>query len=168
MLQCFQAVADQNTRTLILGSMPGRDSLNAGQYYAHGRNAFWPIMAELFGAMPENSYDKKLLTLKQNSIGLWDVIKQCRRKTSLDSAIEEKSIEVNNFSVFLQNHPKIFRICFNGVKAEQSFNRYVLASIHANHINFIRLPSTSPAHARMSFQQKLEVWKHTLKSDQQP
>jgi TDG/mug DNA glycosylase family protein len=166
MLLSFPPVADKNTSILILGSMPGRDSLNACQYYAHGRNAFWPIMAELFGVLPETPYDNKLHILQQNGIGLWDVIRQCRRETSLDSAIEEQSIKVNNFEAFLQNHPQINRICFNGAKAEQSFNKYVLPSIPAHQVNLVRLPSTSPANARMSFRQKLESWRNALNSGQ--
>lgn len=166
MLHSFPPVCDKNTEILILGSMPGKDSLTACQYYAHSRNAFWPIMAELFHAPSESSYKEWLLILLQNGIGLWDVIRQCRRKTSLDSAIEEQSIEVNDFPIFLQDHPQIFRICFNGAKAEQSFNRYVLSSIPEHQLDFVRLPSTSPANARMNFRQKLEAWRDALKIGQ--
>ena len=147
---------------MILGSMPGKDSLAAGQYYAHSRNAFWPIMAEICGALPALSYDERINALLSKGIGVWDVIKSCRRKTSLDAHIEEPSIVVNDFNSFIEKHPQLRLICFNGVKAEQTYKRYVDINLLAPSIELRRLPSTSPANARMNFKQKLEAWRKIL------
>ncbi len=162
MLHGFPPVSKEDIKTLILGSMPGKDSLAAGQYYAHGRNAFWPIMTEMYGASPALSYADRLKMLINNGIGLWDVIRSCKRKTSLDADIEETTIIVNDFSRFMKHHPQLLLICFNGAKAEQSFNRYVDNNLIPPSVEKIRLPSTSPANARMNFQQKLVAWRDVL------
>ncbi|MBM9603713.1 DNA-deoxyinosine glycosylase [Desulfopila inferna] len=163
MLHGFPPISGPACHTLILGSMPGRDSLDASQYYAHNRNAFWPIMGEIYGATPSLSYDQRRQTLVDNGISVWDVIKSCRRETSLDSAIEEESIAVNDFENFLADHPLLTRIFFNGAKAEQSFKRYVGHLLCTHGLSYLRLPSTSPANARMNFQQKLLAWSSALK-----
>lgn len=164
MLQCFPPISNPDITILILGSMPGNDSLKAGKYYAHPRNTFWPIMAELFKFQHTLSYGERLALLTSNGIGLWDVIGRCKRKSSLDSTIVESSIQVNDFSSFLKNHPRVTRIFFNGGKAEQSFRRYVVPTISTDAIALQRLPSTSPAHARMSYQEKRQVWREALLS----
>jgi hypoxanthine-DNA glycosylase len=142
--------------------MPGKDSLKHNQYYAHPRNAFWPIIEETFGTAVKLPYDDRLNLLLQNNIGLWDVIRNCKRTTSLDSAIVEETIVVNDFEEFLAQHPLTTRILFNGIKAEQSFRRYAAKAIEGSSILYQRMPSTSPANARMTFQQKLEIWKNSL------
>lgn len=162
MLRGFPPVCQKKTKTLILGSMPGKDSLDAAQYYAHSRNAFWPIMAELYGASPEFSYADRLKVLLRNAIGIWDVIKSCRRETSLDADIKESTIVVNDFAHFMRQHLHLRLICFNGAKAEQTFKRYVDSDLVPPSIQQIRLPSTSPANARMNFHQKLQAWQNVL------
>ena len=162
MLQGFPPVVQKNTQTIILGSMPGKDSLTAKQYYAHSRNAFWPIMGKMFGASPDLSYEKRLNVLLSNGVGIWDVIKSCRRKSSLDAHIEETTIVVNDFAHLMKQCSHLRLICFNGAKSEQTFNRYVDGDLIPTSITRIRLPSTSPANARMNFQQKLEIWREAL------
>jgi double-stranded uracil-DNA glycosylase len=162
-LQGFAPVSDPTAATtLILGSMPGRDSLRAARYYAHPRNAFWPIMSELYSISEASDYQERLAALCANGIALWDVIKSCRRRTSLDSAIEEQSIVVNDFEEFIGKHPLLTRICFNGAKAEQSYRRYVLPLLGTGDFHYLRLPSTSPANARMSYAEKLAAWRDIL------
>lgn len=142
---------------LILGSMPGDASLRAAQYYAHPRNAFWPIMGELVGAGPALAYADRLQALTTARIALWDVLESCARTGSLDSAISDE--RANDFAAFFAEHPGISRVFFNGTKAEQAFVHHVLPGLGKTALSFRRLPSTSPANAGMSFQRKLELWR---------
>jgi len=154
----FPAIADDNACILILGSMPGKASLQAGQYYAHPRNQFWPILGELVGAEPALDYVERTRALMSAGIALWDVLKSCYRSSSLDADIDKSSIIVNDFAAFFAGHPHIRQVFFNGATAEQAFRRYVLPDIDAEDLVLQRLPSTSPAHAGMSYQQKLQRW----------
>jgi double-stranded uracil-DNA glycosylase len=156
----FAPVVNSTAKVLILGSMPGKASLDAGQYYAHPRNAFWRIMGELIGFEPSDPYEKRLEALKAADIALWDVLHSCHREGSLDVAIETDSIEVNNFMAFFDKHPDIRVVCFNGAVAERYYQRYVL--LKPDFISYIRLPSTSPAHAALSFEQKISAWREAI------
>lgn len=155
----FAPIADASARVLILGSMPGRISLEKQQYYAHPRNAFWPLMGELFGVPPELDYDERLRCLQQQHIAVWDVLKLCTREGSLDSAIVESSIECNDFASLFERCPGIKQVFFNGAKAEATYRRYVAPVLSTPEIRFRRLPSTSPAHASLDLSAKLSAWK---------
>lgn len=145
--------------------MPGQASLAAQAYYAHPRNAFWPIMGALFDAGPEQAYEERLMRLKKHRIALWDVLASCVRPGSLDADIEPASIEVNDFPAFLAAHPKIERICFNGAAAAQCFRRHAEPALTHLALEYTRLPSTSPAHAGLSLAAKLEAWRQALTAD---
>ncbi|MFV0438713.1 MAG: DNA-deoxyinosine glycosylase [Desulfopila sp.] len=163
-LKSFRPLVDQRTTTLILGSMPGHQSLMANQYYAHPRNGFWHIMGHLFGAGPNLSYAARLQILLAHGIGLWDVIDSCRRPSSLDADIVDASITTNDFPRLLARFPAIDRIFFNGAKAEQTFNRRIRPHLPetAEKIQMTRLISTSPANARYSLADKIEIWQAHL------
>ncbi|HKJ82553.1 MAG TPA: DNA-deoxyinosine glycosylase [Mariprofundaceae bacterium] len=156
----FPCVARPDARVLILGSMPSVASLGAMQYYAHPRNAFWPIMGELFHFDASLAYDKKLEKLRECGIALWDVVHRCHRPGSLDSSIETDSVETNDFRGFFARYPKMEAVFFNGGTAERLFRRMVLVTLPEplSELPMNRLPSTSPAHAARSFHQKLESW----------
>lgn len=160
----FPPIADKNAQLLILGSMPSVKSLQQKQYYAHPRNAFWPIISDVFGMEKEWSYQQRCDHLIINNIAMWDALKACQRQGSLDKDIETSSMVANDFNHFLQQHSNIKRIFFNGGKAEQVFKRYVLPTLddQFRQLDQIRMPSTSPAHAAMTFDQKLLVWKQAL------
>ena len=163
-IRCFLPVADPATaRVLVLGSMPGVASLAAGQYYAHPRNQFWPIMGALFGADPALPYERRLTLLTQAGIALWDVLASCERQGSLDAAIDVRSAQANDFAAFLDAHPLITRVCFNGALAATRFQRDVMPHVRALHMT--RLPSTSPAHAGMSAADKLAAWRQALRAE---
>lgn len=157
--RCFAPIVDGNSHTLVLGSLPGRKSLEMQQYYAHPQNAFWKLMAKIHGtdAMPD--YAARIRLLKKNRIALWDVCAAAERPGSLDSAIV--SAVANDFAKFFRAHPKIRRVFFNGRKAEEIFRRRVLPGLgaHFAHLEYASLPSTSPAHAGMSFEKKLARWR---------
>ena len=121
--RCFPPIASPDARILILGSMPGQASLAAGQYYAHPRNAFWPIMGALFGAGPELPYAQRLERLASAGIALRDVIGRCERAGSLDSAIAPASIEANDFAGLFAACPGIDHVFFNGTAAATLFRR---------------------------------------------
>lgn len=145
---------------LVLGSMPGVRSLQAEQYYAHPRNAFWPIMGALFGFDARLPYAARCERLTRAGVAVWDVLRACHRPGSLDQHIEESTIEVNDFNEFLRRHDAIARVFFNGAKAEQAWRRYVAPGLDIGR-NLVtrRLPSTSPAHAAMGFDAKLAAWR---------
>lgn len=156
----FAEVAGSDARVLILGSMPGDASLQAGQYYAHPRNAFWPIMGALFGAGPERPYAERLALLRQRRIALWDVVHRCVRPGSLDARIERDSVEANDFSGLFRHAPRLRAVFFNGRAAETLYRRHVMP-LHPDagrHVAYHVLPSTSPAHAAMSRADKQARW----------
>ena len=155
--QGFSPVALADARILILGSMPGVASLEAVEYYAFPRNAFWKLMGDLFAAGPELSYLSRLDKLTANHIALWDVIGACHRPGSLDSAISKEGLATNDFNGFLAQHPHISHICFNGQKAAELFRKKVVPGLTRAY-EYHTLPSTSPAHAAKNYAAKLEAW----------
>ena len=142
---------------LILGSMPGKKSLEQNQYYANPLNVFWKIMGELVGAYPHLPYENRLCSLKSSGIALWDVLASCERRTSLDSHIRNES--ANDFASFFALHPYIEQVFFNGSKADHWFKRFVQHQQILPPLQFHRLPSTSPAHAGMRYEDKLQAWR---------
>lgn len=158
-LQGFPPVASPDARLLILGSMPGQASLDVERYYAHPRNAFWPIMAALLGFSLDLPYAQRLQALQSAGIALWDVIGSCDRAGSLDADIVKNSIKANDFVGFLAVHRKIKHIFFNGAAAETAFRRYALPTLPGRELlQLHRLPSTSPAHAARGYAEKLAAW----------
>ena len=140
--------------------MPGARSLQAQEYYAQPRNAFWQIMGQRLKAGPEQSYDDRLEILQLNRISLWDVLQSCHRPGSLDSAIRAADAVPNDFAGFLATHSTITHVFFNGVAAAGLFQRLVVARGLAPQrpITCVTLPSTSPANARMRLEEKADAW----------
>ena len=155
------AVAAADARVLVLGSMPGTASLTAQQYYAHQRNAFWPIMGAIAGAGPQLPYLQRLPRLTDAGIALWDVLAHCVRVGSLDARIEPGSIVVNDFDAFLAAHPRITLVALNGGTAARMFTRHVAPSL-PRQVASVALPSTSPAHAAMRLEEKLDAWRSAI------
>ena len=155
LLRGFPPVVDDDARDLILGSFPSAQSLVTRQYYANPRNAFWPIVSELFGFEVGAPYDSRLASLRSHGVALWDVLHRCRRIGSSDAAIDVKTLMVNNFAELIADYPTIARVYFNGAKAADLYRR--LAD-PAEGVQYQRLPSTSPAHV-MRPGTKLEAWR---------
>ncbi|MEO1575089.1 MAG: DNA-deoxyinosine glycosylase [Pseudomonadota bacterium] len=158
--QSFPPLARKDARVLILGSMPGRASLEAQRYYAFRHNQFWPIMADLLDFEVSLPYAQRGLALRRAGVAVWDVLKQCERPGSLDTAIVESSIVSNDFDAFFARHRQVRHVFFNGAKAEASYLRYVLKDTDAPWTAFerTRLPSTSPANAGTSLAAKTRAW----------
>jgi hypoxanthine-DNA glycosylase len=161
----FPPVVDAGTRIMILGSMPGIASLDAQQYYAHPRNQFWQLMADIGVAGTGLSYPQHLQALLRHGLGLWDVLHSCVRVGSLDAAIEQRSARPNDLLPLLRERP-IMRLCCNGATAYTALQRHLGSALAGEfpHIDIRRLPSTSPAHASMRYVRKLAVWAEALRS----
>lgn len=166
-VRSFGPIASHDAEVLILGSMPGRASLAAGQYYAHPRNAFWPIISELLQFDAASAYKIRVQALKSARIALWDVLESCTRRGSLDAMIDDDTLAANDFQAFFRAHQEIRRVYFNGVKAEACYRRHVLPGVASAPIFYSRLPSTSPANASLSFARKLCAWQVILRSKSQ-
>jgi TDG/mug DNA glycosylase family protein len=158
-VQSFPPIADRTAETLILGSMPGEASLAASQYYAHPQNAFWRIMGSLLDFDPILPYAARVRAVKAAKIAVWDVLNSCTRPGSLDASIDRETLIPNDFAAFFRGHPRIRRVFFNGSTAEALFNRHVKNGLVLGRVGFTRLPSTSPAHAARSFEDKLRAWR---------
>lgn len=159
LIHSFPPICRTDAKILILGSMPGEASLAAQQYYAHPQNAFWSIIGTLLNFEPNQPYANKIKYLLDARIALWDVLQSCHRQGSLDTRIKNET--ANDFASFFARHPAIETVFFNGTKAEASFNRHVY-SLAPPHLRYIRLPSTSPAHAALRKQDKINVWQCIL------
>lgn len=163
LVQSFDAIVAPDAEILILGSMPGVASLTVGRYYAHPRNAFWPILAELLQFDASCAYEERLDALRSARIALWDVLRACRREGSLDTRIRKEDQAANDFAALYRTHPRIRRVLFNGAMAEQSYARHVLADGIGSGLDYVRLPSTSPANASWSFERKLAAWRSAIR-----
>jgi hypoxanthine-DNA glycosylase len=152
----FPPVVDQNTRVLILGSLPGEASLAAGQYYAHPRNAFWRLLETVLDApLVTLAYADRLATLQSRGVGLWDVVAEAERRGSLDAAILNPSS--NDLLTLVETLPALQAVAFNGGTAAKLGSR-LLAPI-SGRLVLITLPSSSAAHAALSLQDKAAAWR---------
>ncbi len=161
MAECksFDPIINKNSKTLILGSMPGIKSLNAQEYYAHPQNRFWKVIGIIFNAkdLDKQNYKNKTEILLKNNIALWDTIKFCTREGSLDSAIENEY--PNEIDILLNNYPNIKTICLNGNKAYNSLKKYFPKLFTTEKYTIIKLPSTSPANAKWRIEDLAAEWK---------
>jgi hypoxanthine-DNA glycosylase len=151
----FPPLLDHHTRILFLGSFPSIASFEQAFYYAHPRNAFWPILEEIFDVKLETNEVKKVFC-QEKGIGLWDVIGSCVRSNSSDTNL--KNCIPNDFETLLNNYPNIQALGFTGKKSYDLFMKY----FKDLKIEKVLLPSTSPAHAAMKRDEKLKIYKDFL------
>lgn len=154
----LEPIIGKDARVFILGSMPGKKSLLKKQYYGNDRNHFWKIIFTILGLEIPNEYSNKVELLKEHHIALWDVIYECVREGSLDSKIKDE--EPNDISSFLQNHPTIKLIVFNGNKAFEVFKKHIGLNT-LSEVDYKKLPSTSPTPGRnvKSLEEKIKEWR---------
>ena len=154
-LHGLKPIINDKTEVLILGSFPGRESLEKKEYYANKRNQFWRIISDLFGNKRSlMSYKEKIDLLVKNKLGLWDIIESCYREGSSDSKITGEKL--NDIKRFLREQSNVEAIFLNGRKAEKLFQRNHINSMHIKY-----LPSTSPANT-VSYQDKKAKWQNNL------
>lgn len=151
-----EALFDENSEVLILGTFPSVKSREAKFFYGHPQNRFWRVMARMCDStVPDTIEDKKRLIL-DNNFALWDVIHSCEIQGSADSTI--KNVVPNDISKILDNS-KVSRIFVNGRKAESLYKKYIEPSTG---IKAVCLPSTSPANASWSEDRLTEYWKQQI------
>ena len=155
-LQGFEPVFTNHSRILIVGSMPSEASLAAGEYYAHRRNAFWPLLTEALRETWDGTYEGKLDMIRRHDLALWDVVGSCFRDGSMDSKI--KDAEFNDFSFLFRQCP-IHTVLCNGAFSYKIFHR----SGYDSGLRVIQMPSTSPANAR-DIRGRKEIWISTLRN----
>lgn len=154
LLSSFLPIVDEHSRVLILGSMPGVESLRLQQYYANPRNQFWKIIYSLFNKEPNSNYEERIAFIKSKKIAVWDVIETCYREGSLDSNIQAE--KVNDFSALFEAYPNLKTVLFNGGKAYETYKKWIGFGTIPN-LTFHKLTSSSPANTR-KYEEKLREW----------
>ena len=147
----FQPIVFPNTAILILGTFPSLDSFKYDFYYAHPRNQFWCILADIFHTQAETTEQKTEL-LRTYRIGLWDIVASCERENSSDTNL--KQCTLHDIPALLQQYPSITTIAFTGKKAAALYQKKY-AHLH---VKTITLPSPSPAYASMKYVAKREAY----------
>ena len=155
-VRSFDPMIDENSRVLILGTMPGPESLRKKQYYANPGNQFWKILYRILGEsnQPPSDYEERINFLRRKGIALWDVLESCEREGANDSKI--KRGKPNDFGRLPRACPRLKRIFFNGKTAEYLFRKYGCPEFGTAQPE--RLPSTSSANARMTLDEKIRCW----------
>lgn len=159
MAECFKSLAAPDARVLILGSVPGTISTVTQQYYVHPRNVFWPVMERLLGDGSELDYSARIDLLMRSRIALGGVRTSLMIANDLDPSTTAGLAPANDMACFLQLHPCITHVFFNGAKAQDLFVRHGRGVGRLRRIELRRLPCTSSANATLSFAAKLEEWR---------
>ena len=145
---------DDESKILILGSLPSIKSREEGFFYAHKRNRFFLTLSGVFKENEPLSIEERKLFLKRHKIALYDVVYECDIHASSDASITNvKVIDIKNI---LSSYPNIKKIAINGGKARQLFDRYLLQHIDTSSIKIYYLPSTSPANARIKIEELID------------
>ena len=150
----FPPIVDENSKVLILGTMPGERSLKLNQYYANPQNQFWKIMTFVTEDNLQTTYKEKTDLLLKNKIAIWDALMHCEREGSLDADISEEV--ANDFDSFYTEHPNINAVFFNGGKSSEYYCTYIGL---CKDKSFCTLPSTSSANTSMTLDRKAQIWK---------
>lgn len=157
----FEPITASDARVLVLGTLPGVESLRQHEYYAQPQNAFWDAMGEQFGAFRSVRYAERTAILKRARVAIWDVLRSAVREGSTDKAIVKGTEVANDFNDFLPGHPSIVMIFFNGQPAEKFFRKLVLPTLSPRFAAIARqtLSSTSPLNTHLTKPAKLAEWR---------
>ena len=158
-IESFPPIVDVDSRVLVLGTMPGAESLRQSRYYAYERNHFWSVIFGLYSLEKPPEYADRIQFLYEKRIALWDVLASCERRGSADAEIKEPI--PNKINELLGNHPGIGAVFLNGNGAAKLFKRYIQPELKRP-VPIGVLPSTSPAYAAIPFDRKLIGWKPLL------
>lgn len=154
----FPPIADIKSKVLLLGTMPGEQSLKLQQYYGHKGNHFWKLIFALFDHPVTDNYASKRQLLLDKGIAVWDVLQSCEREGSADIRINKEI--ANDFASFYRDYPTISSVFFTSKKAETYYYEYVGRN---EKVRFYNLPSPSSANTWKTFAEKLNEWKLILK-----
>jgi hypoxanthine-DNA glycosylase len=158
--RCFVPVADERSRVLILGSLPGEKSLALQEYYGNRQNRFWHLMSEVTGVdLVSMAYPARLQALRAKGVALWDVVAEAHRPGSLDSNIRDRND--NDLPALLDRLPALTTIAFNGGTAAR-LGLKVLGARAADY-RIVLLPSSSPAYT-LAYSEKLLQWRNLASS----
>jgi TDG/mug DNA glycosylase family protein len=158
-IRSFKPIIDENSRILVLGSLPGKQSLLKKQYYGNAMNQFWKIVYTVLGdGAVDDSYENRTRFLLEHGVALWDIFHSGEREGSLDKNI--RNAKPNNLLGLLKEYPRIERIVIGGARAKNEYNRL----FRAIPVEAVFVPSTSPITGRnvKSFDEKLSLWKDAL------
>lgn len=158
----LEPVADSESEFLILGTLPGKVSLQTQQYYANRSNYFWRIISSIFDEILPDSYEGKLEMLKRHHIALWDVLKSANRESSLDADI--KNPNANDILGFISTHPNLRVIGLNGKDSEDYFRKFIGIHNLPENIRVVSLPSSSSTNTHLKLDAKISLWNLILKS----
>ena len=151
---------DADSKVLILGSFPSVKTREAGFYYGHPQNRFYKVISNIFNASLPTSIEEKKELLRKHHIALYDVVYECDIIGSSDSSI--KNVIPINVNSILDSCPSITTIIINGGLAKKLFDKYLLKDID-NQISIHYCPSTSPANAKMSVSDLINIYQLALK-----
>jgi len=158
MHHCFAPVTRPDTRLLVLGSLPGAMSLSAARYYANPRNLFWRLIgAAIDRDLEPLDYEARLEALLDAGVGLWDTVASATRPGSLDADIRVHA--ASDLAALAATLPSLRAMAFNGGKAAKIGR----AQMAGTSLALVDLPSSSPAHASLSFERKRDAW-HVLRA----
>ena len=156
-VKSFPPLTSAKPRVLILGTAPSVKSLEKKQFYGHPKNALWPILFDIFKTPFTTDYKLRKKLVKQNNIALYDTVKLCQRRGSLDSNI--KDMRPNDINAFLTAHPTVKFVFFNGRSAQKFYEKHWQK---LPGVTYFSLPSTSPAYAFKTYAQKLKLWREAF------
>lgn len=148
----FEPVFNEESRILILGTMPSPKSRELGFYYGHPRNRFWPVMADVMGEVYPATIEEKIAFCHRNRIAVWDVLKSCEISGADDNSI--KNPVANDMNEILAHAP-VQAIFATGTKASTLYQKYCFPHTGTP---VIRLPSTSPANCGTSYEKLREAY----------